>query len=263
MVQQRSAIGALVQRHDPDRFFTSLFAPPERREALWILYAFNHELARAREVVSQPILGLMRLQWWREVVEGADRRHEVATPLTALILQNILVRDDLLAMIAAREVEADEAIPTLAVWRSYVEGGAGTLAVAAGRALGADGAVLAQLRALGAAYGVAGLLRGAGALARQGRCLLPEDILATHGLTVHDAIAGHRPDAIQAVLQTLAGEGSSYLRAGAGTLPRAFLAAGLPAVLARRDLRRLGDSGPRGLGDRLAVLLAAMLRRPA
>ena len=44
------AIAALVRRHDPDRFLTALFAPPEKRDALLTLYAFNHELARAREV---------------------------------------------------------------------------------------------------------------------------------------------------------------------------------------------------------------------
>ena len=61
----------LVRRHDPDRFLTALFAPPEKRDALLTLYAFNHELARAREVASEPPLALIRLQWWREVVEGA------------------------------------------------------------------------------------------------------------------------------------------------------------------------------------------------
>ena len=79
------AIAALVRRHDPDRFLTALFAPPDRRDALLTLYALNHELARAREVVSEPPLALIRLQWWREVVEGAPRRHEVASPLSAAI----------------------------------------------------------------------------------------------------------------------------------------------------------------------------------
>jgi phytoene synthase len=59
------AIAALVRRHDPDRFLTSLFAPPAQRDALLTLYAFNHELARAREVISEPPLALIRLQWWR------------------------------------------------------------------------------------------------------------------------------------------------------------------------------------------------------
>ena len=76
-----SPCAELVRRHDPDRFLTVLFAPPARREALFVLYAFNHELARARAVVSEPMLALIRLQWWREVVQGTAKRHEVATNL--------------------------------------------------------------------------------------------------------------------------------------------------------------------------------------
>src|ERR1700744_5701241 len=107
------AIAALVRRHDPDRFLTALFAPPDKRDALLTLYAFNHELARAREVVSQPPLALIRLQWWREVVEGPQRRHEVADPLRAAIEREELDRDDLLALIDAREIEAEPFIETL------------------------------------------------------------------------------------------------------------------------------------------------------
>ena len=108
------AIAALVRRHDPDRFLTALFAPPDRRDALLTLYAFNHELARAREAVSEPPLALIRLQWWREVVEGAHRRHEVAEPLRAAIEAGELDRGDLLALIDAREAEAEPAFETCA-----------------------------------------------------------------------------------------------------------------------------------------------------
>ena len=143
-----------------------------------------------------------------------------------------------------------------------MEGTAGALAVAAGRALGAGSGVVAAADRSGH-----GLWRGRpvaqrAALARQGRCLLPEDVLAAHGLTVHEAMA--RPDApaLRAVLAELVGWGQERLRRGAGRLPRAVLAAGLVAVFARRDLRRLdAPAGPRGLGDRLAVLSAVLARR--
>ena len=61
----------MVRRHDRDRYQTALFAPADRREALFALYAFNYEIARVRETVTQPMLGQIRLQWWREVVEAA------------------------------------------------------------------------------------------------------------------------------------------------------------------------------------------------
>jgi phytoene synthase len=191
-------LAELVRRHDPDRFLTALFAPEDRRPALFTLYAFNHELARAREVASEPMLALIRLHWWREVVQGAERRHEVATPLSAAIAAGLLARDDLLALIDARETEAEPSVPTLAAWRDFLLAGAGGLAVAAGRLLGD---------------------------------------LAEAGMRLLDGAQGLR-------------------------LPRAAVAAGLPGVLARRDLRRgLPSAGPRGLGDRLAVTLAGMTGR--
>jgi phytoene synthase len=260
-----STLGQVVRRADPDRFFTALFAPPARREALFLLYAFNHELARAREVASEPGIALIRLQWWREVVEGADRRHDIAAPLAAAIAAGALLRGDLLAMIDAREAETEPAIADRAAWRAYLAGTAGGVAMAAGRLLGADGPALDALRLLGAAYGAAGILRGVPVLARPHRCLLPVDVLAEHGLAPEAVTAA--PASAAPVLTALAEEGLDWLAEGArGGLPRACLAAALPATLARRDLARARggrlSAAPRGIGDRLAVLAAAATGRP-
>ena len=252
---------AIVRQHDPDRFLTALFAPPARREALFALYAFNHELARAREAVSEPMLALIRLQWWREVVEGTAKRHEVATPLSDAIAQGLLLPADLLAMIDGREAEAAEAINDRASWDAYLAATAGGVMVAAGRALGAQGAVLGRLRTLGAAHGIAGQLRNLPALARAGRVLLPRDVLAAQGLTIHDVIAGQAEESLRQVLAGLAAEGWALLESARGPLPRPVLAAALPAVLARRDLRRRIPVEARGLGDRLAVMVAWALGR--
>jgi phytoene synthase len=252
-------IAALVRRHDPDRFLTALFAPPTKRDALLTLYAFNHELARAREVASEPPLALIRLQWWREVVEGARRRHEVAEPLTAALEEGALDRDDLLALTEAREIEAEPAIETQQDWQSYLLNNAGGLAVAAGRLLGA--ADPERLRPFGAAYGVAGLLRSVAAHARQGRCMLPVDLLARHGLTPEHVVANPNAAAVQTVIGLLAGDGLDLIR-GPTRLPRHAVAAALPAVLARRDLRRAPSfPAERGLGDRLAVVIAGLSGR--
>lgn len=255
-------IVALVRRHDPDRFLTALFAPPEHRDALLTLYAFDHELARAREVTSEPHLALIRLHWWREVVEGARRRHEVATPLRELLDSGRLELQDLLPIIDAYEVEAEPCIETLAGWRAWLLAGAGGIAVAAGRLLGA--ADPEMFRPVGAALGAARVIRWNHALARRGRCLLPVDLLAESGLSVHAAIAAPESPDVSVVLRQLAAVGQSFLaQASIGRLPRAVVAAALPVVLARRDLRRgpAAHPGPRGLGDQVAVIWAAIIRR--
>jgi phytoene synthase len=256
-----SPCAALVRRHDPDRFLAALFAPAPRREALFVLYAFNHELARAREAVSEPMLALIRLQWWREVVEGTRKTHEVATPLSDAIAQGLLVPADLLGMIEGREAEADAAIPDRAAWRAYLAATAGGVMAAAGRLLGADAALQERLRVLGTAHGVAGQLRNVPALARAGRVLLPEDLLGAHGLTVHEVTAGQGWDRLAPVRAELAAEGRALLREAGGPVPRAVIAAALPAVLARRDLAREAPVEARGFGDRAAVVLAFLRGR--
>ena len=75
-----------------------LFAPAARREALFALYAFNYEIARVRETVTQPMLGQIRLQWWRENIaaafgDGPVRHHPVMEPLAATIREFGLIRD--------------------------------------------------------------------------------------------------------------------------------------------------------------------------
>jgi phytoene synthase len=255
------AIASLVRRHDPDRFLTALFAPPARRDALLTLYAFNHELARAREVASEPPLALIRLQWWREVVEGEPKRHEVASPLYEAIAAGGLRPVDLLPIIEAREAEAYADFETLADWRAWLLAGAGGVAVAAGAALGAPEPE--ALRPFGAAYGVAGLLRATGVLAAQGTCLLPRDLLARHGLSPEAFLDDPGSASARAAQHDIVREGQTLLLAAAETqVPRIALAAALPAVLSRRDLARWPTiEMPRGLGDRLAVIFAGMSGR--
>jgi len=269
-----SPVGEFARRHDPDRFLCALFAPAARREALFTLIAYNHELARAREAAKTPLIALMRLQWWRDVVEQAaegkpPRRHEVAGPLHAAIAAGALEAADLLALADAREAEAEEeGIPTREAFAAYLRGTAGGFAVAAGRLLGAPPALLPDLQAAGAAYGLAGVLRSVPALAAQGRCLLPQDALAAAGLAPEAVVQD--PAAARPVVAALAASGTVPLaqaRSGLRRLGRPAIAAALPAVLARRDLRRLARgadaaSGPRSLGDRLAVTLAGLAGRP-
>ncbi|MBP0463107.1 squalene/phytoene synthase family protein [Roseomonas sp. PWR1] len=250
--------------HDPDRFLCSLFAPPERREALFALVALNHELARAREAASNPVAALIRLQWWREAIEDAaagrpPRRHEVAAPLHAAIADGALDVAALLAMVEAREIEAEEeGIATEQDFVAWLRGTAGGWSAAAGLALGATVERAEVLRALGAAYGLAGALRSVAAHAGQGRCLLPRDRLAAAGLQAEALVAA--PDSAGALVAALAGEGLEALRGARRDVPRAVIAAALPAVLARRDLARLAQGRPvavpRGAAARLAVMIA-------
>lgn len=252
--------GEVARRHDPDRFLCALFAPPARREAIFALIAFNHELARAREATTNPVAALIRLTWWREAVEDAaagkpPRAHEIAKPLHAAIAEGALEPRDLVAMAEAREAEADEeGFASTAAFHAYLRGTAGGWCVAAGRALGVPPAMLPALQEAGMLYGLTGVLRSVPALAAQGRCLLPSDV-------VEPAAVLADPNAAAPALVALAR--AAPPAPDLGTLPREAIAAALPLVLARRDLARIarGDEVRRGVLDRLAVLRAGLLAR--
>ena len=261
-----SPIAAFARAHDPDRFLCALFAPLEKREAIFTLIAFNHELARAREAASHPMAALIRLQWWRDALEEAlagkqARRHEVALPVHAAITNGSLDPAALGAMIDAREAEAEEAgIPTEADFVTWLRGTAGGFAYAAGLVLGGSAEQGEKLRALGAAYGLAGVLRSVAAHAAQGRCLLPGDRLAAAGLSAEAVISAPMAPALSALCAEMAAEGLEALQSAPRDVPKALIAPALPVVLAARDLRRLAEGRvvpmPRGLMDRVAVIWA-------
>lgn len=247
-----SACGAIVRRDDPDRFLCALFAPETAREALFTLYAFNVALAGVRDAVTEPALGLIRLQWWREVVEEAShgrvRRHEVAEPLGRLIAARGLDPALLDAVITAREAElAEEGIPDPPALETYVAASAGGLMRLALAVLGVETpAALSAARHGGAVYGLAGILRAAPVLAARGRTLLPRALLRAEGVRLADLARTPSGEGVRRVSRVLAELGESHAATLRGLLPevpRAARPALLPAALGVRTLRRLRRAG--------------------
>jgi hypothetical protein len=107
------ALQDIVRQQDSDRYAISLFCPRAARPVIWTLLAFNYEIARTREVVSEKMLGHIRLQWWREALEEIyvglmPRRHEVVEPLAKIIQQYDLPQEPFENLIQAREKQLEE-----------------------------------------------------------------------------------------------------------------------------------------------------------
>lgn len=77
-----------VREHDLERYYVSLFMPANTRPGIWAVLAFNQEVAKTHSVVSEPMLGEIRLQWWREALDsieaGAPREHPVVQALASI-----------------------------------------------------------------------------------------------------------------------------------------------------------------------------------
>ena len=100
----------LVRSHDKDRFLAALFAPDAARPHLLALYAFNVEVSRIRESVSEPRIGLIRLQWWRDTLDATfagntSGGHPVAEALAGAIAAGSLPSSALHDLLTAHEFD--------------------------------------------------------------------------------------------------------------------------------------------------------------
>lgn len=248
-----SPCAAELRARDRDRFLTGLFAPPERREPLYALYAFNLEVARAREMVSEPLLGRMRLQWWREAIEaiyeGRPPRHYVVDALAPAVRAGGLDRAAFDRLLDAREADMEPEPPaSLDALVGYAEGSSSTLVdlalhlLAAGRI---DPAVREAGRRVGIAWALTGLLRAVPFHARARRLYLPADMVNAAGLRVEDLFELRHPPALAEVVRSIAGAAGAELAAARRLArpPRRLLAALLPGTLAGLYLARLRRAG--------------------
>lgn len=256
---------------DPDRFFCAMFLPPAAREAAFSLIALNCELVKALVLpvsgqVTGPMAGLIRLQWWRDVVEEPQRgrlaRHDVAIAIADLLESGRVSSSSLLTLIDAREAELSR-LPDWQAWRDAMLGSAGEMQRMIGLLLGVqDEALLFAMKRAGAAFGVGVLIRHLPQVLLSGRFPLPEECLVEAGLS-HDVDGASLLDGnrLAGVVQRLRAEGVAFLP-DRQTIRKGGLAM-LPATLAARDLRRdpVGVNAPRGLGDRCAVIWAGIRRR--
>ena len=257
MAPALSAVGALARAADYDRYLSALFAPAGRREALFALIALNHEIARIPEAVSEPMLGRIRLQWWREVLDAVyagepTRRHEVAVPLAEAICACALDRAPFDALLEAREADLEEDGPVdLAALERYAAGTGGALTELMVRASGADsGPALEAGRQVGTAWALIGTLRAAPHAAAQDRATLPAELLTSAGIAAEDVRAGRGFERFAAVGKPVAGRAAELLAAARQTrraVPRRARGVLLIARLADLYLVRLrrADWDPR------------------
>src|SRR5437660_10516162 len=115
----------LVRTHDFVRYASTLFLPQAQRRALLAIYAFNVEISRVREQVSQPLPGEMRLQWWTDMLDGAGHGGVEGNPVAAelqLAISNFrLPTEPLSRLIDEHQFDLyNDPMPSMAALEGYV-----------------------------------------------------------------------------------------------------------------------------------------------
>ncbi|MBV7256733.1 squalene/phytoene synthase family protein [Pacificimonas sp. WHA3] len=78
-----------VGRQSPDRYFASLFAPPETRDAFLLLNAYDLRLGQIEARGEDVYPALIRLAWWRDQLAALAAGEVRGEPLLADIRRRI------------------------------------------------------------------------------------------------------------------------------------------------------------------------------
>lgn len=256
---------AELAKGDRDRYLVALAAPAAQRDVLAVLAAFNLELARVADTVSEEMLGFIRLQWWREALDEMDsgrpvRRHAVASSLAELQRAYALPVSWMRQMVEAREGDftANAAVPEatgpgtdLAAVEHYLDATGGNLIRLALVAAGLDPQdrlVTEGARLAGIGYGLTGLIRACLFHARSKRLMLPQEVLRRHGVDLGQLFDLRRDLQRAGKLAAAIGELAHHAEQQLAALrelrpPRRAMPALLVATLAAAQLRRLRQAG--------------------
>ena len=263
-IPHQDACLAALRAGDRDRYLCALLTPHGARGAVSALYGFNLEIARIRENITEPTMGEVRLQWWRDFLEGNPHGAAQASPIAAALAATIeaygLSVAPFLNMIAARQFDLyDDPMPDRNAFEGYAGETASALIqlciavldrdAASGSADAAGHAGVAQL--------VAGTLLLLPVHRSRGQVYIPADILRATGLDRETFLAGQDGPAIGQALSACVSLGREHLAAArkqVDTLPPACFPAFLPLAMAEPVFDRADRMG--------AALLAQPLQTP-
>lgn len=207
-----------LRAHDPDRYVAALFTPAEKRPALFALYAFDTELARLRNVVSSPLPGEIRLQWWREVIEGGRCEeaagHPIAKPLLAAIARHRLPRAAFLTYLEGRQFELyDDPFASVAELEAYC-GQTHSAILRLATLILADGGDPGPADApghAGVALGIVAMLRDMQRASSRRPMWIPLDVLQRHGLDRDGFLSGQPKENVRAAWRSMIGLAERHL----------------------------------------------------
>ncbi|WP_181706903.1 phytoene/squalene synthase family protein [Chthonobacter rhizosphaerae] len=221
------AAEAIVRDADRDRWLADLFVPADKRRHVAALQAFSSEIARVRETVREPLPGEVRLQWWRDALEGHGHGDVEGHPAAAALIDTVrrfsLPLAPLVGLIDARTFDLyDDPMPSLLDLEGYAGETASVLFQAAALVLcdGEDPKAADAAGHAGVAYAITGLLRALPIHARRGQVFVPADVLARHGAGPDDIRAAKPTPAVEGALAEMREHARHHLARAMAALDR-------------------------------------------
>ena len=238
----------LVRSHDFDRYASTLFIDAPTRRALLALYAFNVEIFRVRDQVSQPLPGEIRLQWWTDMLAGSGHGGVEGNPVAAELRRAIgtsqLPVEPLSRLIEAHLFDLyNDPMPDMPALEAYVDATASTLFSLGARIMGETSDAAGHLaRHAGLAQGFSRVVTGLPADAARRQLWVPLQLLERHGSSMEEAFARSATPQLRAALDQLMREARAHLATAFDLLadvPPGLRPVFLPVALVHDDLKRM------------------------
>jgi len=245
----------LVRAHDFGRYASTLFMPADQRRALLALYAFNVEISRVREQISQPLPGEIRLQWWTDMLAGAGHGGVEGNPVAAELLLAIrnwdLPVERLSRLIEEHQFDLyNDPMPTMAALEGYISDTSSALFSLGARIAGSQSDEIEHLaRHAGLAQGIAQVLVALPLDASRRQLFVPLQLLESNGSDLEEVFAGKPTPELRAALDQLIGEAQAHLKTALAllaTAPPPVRPVFLPLALVGRHLQLMSrpDNDP-------------------
>ncbi len=138
---------AEVRARDRDRYLSVLYAPEGVRPALFALHGLDLELGAVVAGTTEPMIGEIRLAWWREALLGLDAGVVPAQPLLAVLADAVVPMGVSGAELADLEDRWVGLIGSDDVPEAHIAGG-GLLFALMARVLGGDEALARRMGAV-------------------------------------------------------------------------------------------------------------------
>lgn len=243
------AVRQAARTHDNDRYLAALLSPPDVRNDLFALAAFAGEIARIPHLVKEPMIGEIRLQWWRDAVPALARGEATGNPIAdalgGAVSRHNLPTGLLLGVVDARAFDLyPDPMPDQQTFKAYLAKSEGALFELALRIVAGwpPGTAAAAVSSAGQAVGLTRVLAGLPHMLAMGRLALPQTLLGAAGIGIVDLAAVPIGSVARGVIDAVVHDARVALAVVAGgwnKMPRRPRSALLPVALVEPQLRAL------------------------
>ncbi len=252
MDQHEEQVLQTLRELDPERYLACLYLPDSYRVAAAAIYAFDAEISRIPSLISEPMPGEIRLQWWRDLISSRANSSS-AGALADLLLQTIekhdLPRETFINYLDARLIDLyQDPMPDQGSFEGYLGETTSSLLQLVSLCAGAQ-----TSKTLADACGHAGMALGIVRLVSQlpsyrgtGRIYFPMALLKACGLDRDQWLRGAPDERHMAVLDEMLEQAKSHLvysREAVVKLPEELHPVFLPLAFVTPLLRKAKAGG--------------------